>query len=586
MLNEARNPAMNITDIEIRHRLQLGEDSRWGFKKIEFSSDHPKNLRKDEFADELIAFANAKGGILLCGVSDSGELQGMSSKQAVALSRILIELSADTVEPALRIDVQKRELDGRIFLLVEVPKGHFVYRRDGNAYIRVGQTKRLMGEDERIWLSHERIQRQYRFDQQAVPNTGFETLLERLWEPLISATRADDPHLALMNLRLLTSDEFSVDRATVAGVLLCTDSPQEWLPQATIMARMYRGRDRSSDQLDAQEIQGPLSVQIVDAMKFVARNMRVAARKTPAREDIPQYSLAAVFEAVVNAVVHRDYSRSTRRIRLSMFKDRLEIDSPGLLPHGMTIKAMDSSQSIRNQTLASVFGRTSVGNIPGSHHRRNMMERRGDGVSIILKETYEIAGIMPEYKVIDRGNLVLVIPAAQLELVPADVIITVHSEGEPIVGADVLVLFPNKTWQRATTDENGEVGFNLYTTHLPMTVYAALPGYTAGLTREWTPSHGGLLLELDSLTAGGAVIFSNDTGHIPGLNGRLNLERDSLDRAYLYTDNISIDQGKQQPVAFRLGRPLRLTDAYGIEMMATVVDITGQSALVEYRPFD
>ncbi len=74
------------------------------------------------------------------------------------------------------------------------------------------------------------------------------------------------------------------------------------------------------------------------------------------------------------------------------------------------------------------------------------MERRGDGVSIILKETYEITGIVPEYKVIDGTNLVLVIPAARIEPVPADVIITVHSEGEPIVGGDVLVLFPNKTW--------------------------------------------------------------------------------------------------------------------------------------------
>ena len=389
-----------------------------------------------------------------------------------------------------------------------------------------------------------------------------------------------------MNLRLLTSDEADVDRATVAGVLLCTDSPQEWLPQATIMATRYRGKDRASGQLDAQEIQGPLSVQIADAMKFVARNMRVAARKTPAREDMPQYSLAAVFEAVVNAVVHRDYSMSTRHIRLSMFKNRLEIDSPGSLPNGMTIEGMHSSQSARNGILASVFGRTSVGKILGSHHRRNIMKRRGDGVSIIFKETHEIAGFKPEYRVNDETNLVLVIPAARLELVPSDAVITIHSGGEPVIGADVLALFPNKTWQRATTDENGEADFNLYTTHLPMTVYAAMPGYTAGLEREWRPSQEGLLLELDPLTAGGAVIFPNATGHIPGLNGRLNPKRDNLDRTYLYADNIAIDEGKQQPVTFRLGKPLRLTDAYGIEIMATIVDITGRSALVEYRPFD
>ncbi len=447
--------------------------------------------------------------------------------------------------------------------------------------------KRLMESDEYLRLAQERAQSRYTwFDQQVVPNTGFETLLERLWEPLISATGADDPRRALTNLRLLASDEFGVDRATVAGILLCTNSPHEWLPQATIIATMYRGQDRSSGQLDTQEIQGPLSVQIAEATKFVARNMRVAARKTPAREDIPQYSMAAVFEAVVNAVAHRDYSRSTRRIRLSMFKNRLEIDSPGPLPNGMTIDGMDSSQSTRNQALASVFGRTSVGDIPGSRHRKNMMERRGDGVPIIRQGTHEITGRLPEYKVVDGTNLVLVIPSARLELVPSDAIITVHSGGEPIIGADVLALFPNKTWQRAATDRNGEVDSDLYTAHLPMTVYAAMPGYRAGFVRSWTPSHGGLLLELDPLTAGGAVIFSNASGHIPGLHGRLNPKRDNLDRTYLYTDNIAIEQGRQQPVPFRLGKPLRLTDAYGVEMMATIVDITGQSVLVEYRPFN
>lgn len=578
---------MNITDEDIRRRLQLGKDSEWEFKQIEFSGDHPKSPRRDDLADEMAAFANANGGILLCGVSDNGILQGMSPTQAATLSRVLTEVSTDTVEPALRIDVVKRELDGKIIVLMEAPKGHFVYERAGQAFIRVGKTKRAMERDECLRLAQERAQsRCMWFDQQVVPNTGFETLLERLWIPLISATLADDPQLALTNMRLLTSDEFGVDRATVAGVLLCTASPEKWLPQATIVATMYRGKDRSSGQLDAQEIQGPLSSQIADAMKFVARNMRVAALKTPAREDIPQYSLAAVFEAVVNAVVHRDYSMSTRRIRLSMFQNRLEIDSPGSLPNGMTINGMGLSQSTRNQALASVFGRTSVGKIPGSRHRRNMMEGRGDGVSIILKETHEIAGSTPEYKIVYGSNLVLVIPAARLELVPSDAIITVHSEREPIVGADVLILFPNKTWQRATTDENGEVDFDLYTTHLPMTVYAAMPGYTAGLTLAWTPSHGGLLLELDSLKAGGSVIFTNASGHIPGLRGRLNPKRDTLDRTYLYADNIAIDQGKQQPVAFRLGKPLRLTDAYGVEMMATVADITGRSALVEYKPFN
>ncbi|MYC67230.1 MAG: hypothetical protein F4X12_12945 [Acidobacteriia bacterium] len=586
-VREVRRPLVTLTDEELRQRLRLGEDSGWEFKQIEFSGDRPTSPRREDLTDEMAAFANATGGRLLCGVSDEGRIQGMSPEQMAALDQLLVEVSTDTVEPPLRIDVHHREIDGRAFVLVDVSRGDAVHERAGRAYIRVGATKRRLGGDERLRLAQRRAQSRYLwFDRQIVPQSGFETLNERLWEPLLSAAGAADPHRALKNLRLLASDEAGVDRATVAGVLLCTDSPQEWLPQATIVATCYRGRDRASGQLDAKEIVGPLPSQVADAVKFVVRNMRVAARKTPAREDAPQYSTAAVFEAVVNAIVHRDYSISSRRIRLSMFKDRLEIDSPGQLPNGMTIDGMDSSQATRNEVLASIFGRIPVDGVPGSRRRRYMMERRGDGVSIIFTETRETAGVEPEYRVIDEASLVLVIPAARLELTPSGATVAVHSEGEPLAGVDVLALFPNKTWQRATTDEAGEAEFDLYTTHLPMTVYAAGRGYAAGLAREWTPSEGGLVLELAPLSAGGAVLFPKATGHLPGLRGRLNPIRDTSDRTYLYADNIAIEQGRQQPVSFRLGKPLRLTDAFGVELSVTVVDIFGRAALVEYTPFD
>ncbi len=423
------------------------------------------------------------------------------------------------------------------------------------------------------------------FDKQIVPQTGFETLSESLWLPLLSVSGAADPRRGLMNLRLLAQDEAGVDRATVAGVLLCAQAPEKWLEYATIVATCYRGQDRASGQVDAQEIGGSLPMQVTEAVKFVVRNMRVAARKVPEREDVPQYSKAAVFEAVVNAVVHRDYSMSSRRIRLSMFKNRLEIDSPGNLPNGMTIEGMDASQATRNEVIASVFGRIPVGDIPGADHRGFLMERRGDGVSIILKETQEATGILPQYKIVDESSLVLNIPSAKLELSPADSTVTVHSNGEPLSGVDVLALYPNKTWKRATTDQAGEAALNLYTTHLPMTVYAAAPKYSAGLEREWMPSQGGLLMELNLLPTGGAAIFPLGTGNLPGIHGRLNPIRDTSDRTYLYADNIAIEEGRQQPVYFRLGKPLRLTDAHGVELSATIIDIIGRSSLVQYQTF-
>ena len=205
-------------------------------------------------------------------------------------------------------------------------------------------------------------------------------------------------------------------RATVAGILLCTETPERWFPNAAIMATRYRGADRASGQLDAQQIVGPVHQQIAEAVRFAVRNMRVAARKTPGRVDMPQYSPEAIFEALVNAVAHRDYSMSGRRIRLSMFEDRLEIDSPGALPNGMTIASMEASQATRNEVIASVFGRLSVGDIPGSENRQFLMERRGDGVVIIVRKTRETAGRPPVYAVIDESNVQLTIPAADLEL--------------------------------------------------------------------------------------------------------------------------------------------------------------------------
>ncbi len=576
-----------IQDDDIRRQLRLGEDSRWEFKQIEFNGNTPTSPRRNELADELGAFANSSGGIMLCGVTDDGTVQGMSRERMAALDKLLVEVCTDTLDPPLRVEVQHRDLDGKAFILVVAPRGEALHERGGQAFIRAGATQRRLQKDESLRLAQNRAQSRYLwFDKQTVPGTGFETLDERLWEPLLSVPGAADPRRGLSNLRLLARDEAGVDRATVAGILLCTASPQDWLPQATVSATHYRGLDRASGQMDAQEIAGPLPAQIADAVQFVARNMRVSARKTPEREDVSQYSTTAIFEAMVNAVAHRDYSISSRRIRLSMFKDRLEIDSPGQLPNGMTIEGMEASQATRNEVIASVFSRIPVAKVAGSGHRRYLMERRGDGVSIIRSETQEATGVHPEYTVVDESNLVLSVPAAKLELVPADATVTIQSKGEPLAGIEVLALFPNKTWVRATTDEAGDAALDLYTTHLPMTIYAAGSGYAAGLERAWMPSRGGLLLELQPLDSGGAQIIAQSTGHLPGLSGRLNPIRDTSDRTYLYADNIAIEEGRQQPVPFRPGKPIRLTDAHGVELAVTIVDITGQSSLIEYQPFE
>ncbi len=579
---------MNFSDEEISRQMRLGEDSCWEFKEIEFAGNVPRSPRRADLADELAAFANTDGGVILCGVTDSGDVQGMSREQMDALEHLLVEVCTDMITPPIRPVVLRRETEeGVPFLLVEVPQGHTQHDSPGGSYHRVGSSKRRMTSDERLRLAQQREQARFLwFDKQPVEGTGFGSLDESLWKPLLSTVGAADPESALERMGLLTSDENGITRATVAGVLLCCSSPEEWLPNACIVATCYRGNDRASGQIDAQTITGPLNRQITEAVAFAVRNMRVGAYKNPARTDLPQYSEAALFEAIVNAVVHRDYSIRGSRIRLSMFTNRLEIDSPGGLPNNLTIDSMDVRQSTRNEALASNFGRIPVGEIQGSGDRQFFMERRGDGVPIILRETKALSGKLPVYRLIDDSDLVLTIPAAATAATPATAVIICHYRGSPIPGIEVLALFPNKTWKQATTDENGEAQVDLHSTHLPMTVFAAATGYAAHFEYDWVPAaQRPLTIEMQSLANGGASIFPEGTGSLPGLSGRLNPIRDTLDRTYLYASNIAINKGKQQPVHFMPGEELRLTDAEGRERAVRIVAIIGRSALMEYRPY-
>ena len=115
-----------------------------------------------------------------------------------------------------------------------------------------------------------------------------------------------------------------------------------------------------------------------------------------------------------------------------------------------------------------------------------------------------------------------------------------------------------------------------------MTVFVAAEGFAAHVEHDWVPAERALPIELRPLPNGGAVIFRNGTGTLPGLKGRLHPIRDPHDRTYLYADTIIINEGLQQPVAFVPGEALRLTDANGQERLVRIIGIIGRSALVEY----
>ena len=215
-------------------------------------------------------------------------------------------------------------------------------------------------------------------------------------------------------MKLISPGEDDVFRPTVSGVLIATEAPESFMSNAFIQAVCYRGTERNAAyQLDAQDITGSLDVQIREAWKFVERNMRVYAIKAPNRIETPQFSMNAVFEAIVNAVVHRDYSIYGSKIRLHLFADRLEIFSPGTIPNTMTVDSLSERQSARNELLGSLLARCPMNvNAIGSQ-RSFIMDKRGEGVPIIIIESEKLSGRKPEYLLLDDAELKLTLFAAK-----------------------------------------------------------------------------------------------------------------------------------------------------------------------------
>ena len=403
---------------ELVRRIRLGEDSTLELKQVLLAGSKVAAPRRDEFADELASMANGRGGTILLGVEDkSREILGIPVDRLDAVEAWVREICNDSVKPPLDMEIQKIELpsaDGSLVavICVEIVRSLFVHKSPSGYFRRVGSSKREMSPELLARLFQERSQsRVIRFDESPVPRTAPENLDDGLTRRFLredGVLTEDD----LRKLRIVANDEDDIARITVAGMLLCTRDPGQWMPHAQIQAVSYVGeRQDINYQSDARDFGGPLDDQIIEALHFVRRNMRVSAMKTMARVETPQFSERAVFEALVNAVAHRDYSMVGARVRLHLFGNRLELYVPGALANTLTPDSMDLRQYSRNELIVSLLARCPVweGETLGRTH---IMDRRGDGVPVILNESRKLSGRLPEYRLIDDSELQLVIWAA------------------------------------------------------------------------------------------------------------------------------------------------------------------------------
>ncbi len=355
---------------ELLETIRIGESSC-----VELMRD---DVEARQFARTIVAFANTSGGHLLLGVEDDGAISGVTRDR---IEDWVIGACRDKVRPELipHFEMIRDVEPGKHVAVVWIERSYTIHSlwhdQHRSWLVRVGTENREANEEELARLLQRRGS--VRLDLRPVPGTSSDVLDRRRLVDYFERVRGqavpndDDDEgwrTLLLNTELLSTDG---DRgeATVAAVLLFGTNPNRYLPQSGIDAVAYPGTDKDYAAIERAALRGPMvplyrgtdlleSGLVEQALAFVNRNAPGTAAIAPGgrREDRPAYPTEAVREAVVNALVHRDYILAGTDIEMSLYSDRLEIVSPGRLPNGITVARMRTGcRASRNELIKDVM---------------------------------------------------------------------------------------------------------------------------------------------------------------------------------------------------------------------------------------
>ncbi len=332
----------------------------------------------------IVAFANTAGGVLLVGV-ESRTRRVLGVADPLEDEERLANLVSDSIAPVLVPDVEVFPWRKTHVLAVAVhpsaARPHYLKSLgpDAGVFVRVGSTNRRA--DATLIEELRRLARNESYDEQPMPDLSPEAIDFRAasesFAPVRILKRAD-----LGTLRLTTRHQGRVV-PTVGGILLFGKERERCFPDAWIQVGRFQGGDRRRI-LDTKEIHTHLVPATEQVVQFVQRHTsREAVINGVRRTDRWAFPLAAVREAVINAVVHADYSQRGAPIRVSVFDDRLEVENPGLLPFGLTVEDIRKGVSkLRNRVIGRVF------------REIGLIEQWGSGIQRMIGACVE-AGLEP-----------------------------------------------------------------------------------------------------------------------------------------------------------------------------------------------
>lgn len=330
--------------------IERGEDSKHQFKEI------VKDAKK--LADEIAAFSNSQGGMIILGVDNGGNITGLTKTDIDKINQHISNATTTNIRPAVNIITENIQIDNKKVIVIYVNEGiNKPYcNNEGAFWVKSGADKRKV-------TSPEELQRLFQSSGKLYAG-----------ESIVEGTSKDDIDILIFNRyfkKVYKKDYEEIDhsldtlleklnltrnnRLNLAGLLLFGKEPSRFRPAFIIKAISFFG-DSIGERTyrDSEDIEGDLGIQYKQGMAFLLRNLKKTQQgQTFNSLGILEVSHVALEEVLQNAIIHRDYFKNAP-IRVFIFDNRIEIISPGKLPNGLTVENIKHGNSaIRNPLIAS-----------------------------------------------------------------------------------------------------------------------------------------------------------------------------------------------------------------------------------------
>ena len=361
--------------------IQQGEN-----KQLEFKEQLPKN---ESIVKTIIAFSNTSGGKLIIGISDDREIVGVKEDNIFELQDRISSLIFDSCYPNILPEIYTLNLEGKLLLVIEVFRGNllpYYLKKEGKnngTYIRVGATNRKAGFENIVEL--ERQRRNISYDEEENFDYVLDELdLDVIYQEFKKIGKSCDVE-KLKNMRLIKE---------LNGTLMATNALSIVLGKFdNVMIKCARFKGTTMETfIDKKEFSGNLFYILEESIKFLQNHLHLNAKIVGMRR-IEEYEipLLALREIVLNAIIHRDYTRNSD-IKIAIYDDIVEVISVGGFVNGLSIDEISNGRSeLRNKVVAHLF------------KELNYIESWGSGIEKVRKSC---SGRGIKFELVEKGLFV------------------------------------------------------------------------------------------------------------------------------------------------------------------------------------